>query len=156
MIWLTDSRGDSDPNGSWKTICMSLRKGRISRVGEAVDAFSNVGDRPFGGDEPQDREPERRLAGAGFADDAERLAGAQLERQAVDRLDVVDRAPQRAGLDREPDLQVVGLDHDGRAIVGHWCRSLGLGRQQVARIGVVRVGEDLLGASPPRRSCRAA
>ena len=73
----------------------------------------DVGDGPLRRDEPQDGEPERRLARAGFADDAERLAGAQLERQPVDRLHVIDRLAQQPALDREPDLEIVGLDHDG-------------------------------------------
>ena len=30
MIWPTVRRGDSEPKGSWKTICISLRSGRIS------------------------------------------------------------------------------------------------------------------------------
>ena len=63
-------------------------------------------------DQPQDREAERGLAGARFADDAERLALAHLDADAVDRLDVADHLAQHAALDREPDLQVVGLDHD--------------------------------------------
>ena len=71
-----------------------------------------------------------------FADDAERLAGAQLERQPVDGLDVVDGAPQRALLDREPDLEIVGLDDDGRRVVGGGRRALRLGGQQVLRVGV--------------------
>ncbi len=30
MIWRTDMRGLSEENGSWKTICMRLRSGRIA------------------------------------------------------------------------------------------------------------------------------
>ena len=30
MIWPTVMRGDSDPNGSWKTSCSSRRSGRIA------------------------------------------------------------------------------------------------------------------------------
>ena len=60
------------------------------------------------------REAERGLAGAGFADDAERLALAHRDADAVDRLDVADGLAQHAALDREPDLQIVGLDHDRR------------------------------------------
>ena len=65
-------------------------------------------DRPVGGDQPQQREPERGLAGAGFADDAERLALAHRDADAVHRLDVADRLAQHAALDREPDLEIVG------------------------------------------------
>ena len=70
-----------------------------------------------------------------LADDAQRLARAQLEREPVDRLDVIDGAPQRALLDRKPDLQVVGLDDDGRAVVGGRRRALWLGSEQMARVG---------------------
>ena len=60
------------------------------------------------GDEAQQRQAERGLARAALADEAERLAGAQLERHAVDRLDVADGAAEQAALDRKLDLQVVG------------------------------------------------
>ena len=43
-----------------------------------------------------------------------RLAGAQLEGEAVDGLHVVDGAAQQPALDREPDPQVLGLQHDRR------------------------------------------
>ena len=71
---------------------------------------AEIGDRPLRADEPQQREAERRLAGAGFADDAERLALAHVERDAVDRLDIADGAAQEAALDREPDADVFRLD----------------------------------------------
>ena len=111
----------------------------------AVDAPADVGDRTHRGDEAQDGEAERGLARARFADDAERLAGAQLERQAVHRLDVVDGAAQQAALDRKPDLEVVGLDDDGRGQVLGRRLALGLGRQQLARIGVLGRLEDVGG-----------
>ena len=41
------------------------------------------------------REAERGLARAGFADDAERLALAHLDADAIDRLDVADGLAQR-------------------------------------------------------------
>ena len=52
--------------------------------------------RPFRRDQPHQREAERRLAGAGFADDAERLALAHGDVDAVDRLDVADGLAQKA------------------------------------------------------------
>ena len=116
-------------------------------VGQPVDALADVGDRPLRGDEPQDGEAERRLARAGFADDAERLALAQLERQPVDGLHVVDRAAHGAPLDREPHLEVVGLDDDGRRVVGGRRLALRLGREQLLGIGVLRRGEDVLGGA---------
>ena len=68
--------------------------------------------RPLRRDEPRQREAERGLAGAGFADDAERLAGAQRQVDAIDGLHVIDGPAQEAGLDRKPDLEVLGLDDD--------------------------------------------
>ena len=82
-----------------------------------------------------------------LADDAERLPGAQLEREAVHGLDVVDRAAQRALLDREPDLEVVGLDDDRSRVIGGGRRALRLGGQQVLGVGMLRRGEDLLGGA---------
>ena len=61
---------------------------------------------------------------------------------AVDGLDVIDGAPQEAALDREPDLEVVGLDHDGRGRIVVRRLALGLGGEQVARIGMLRRRED--------------
>jgi len=65
------------------------------------------------------------------------LAGAQLQGESVDGLYVIDGAPEEAVLDREPDLEVRGLEHDRRA----WPRlrwlALGLGRHQVARVGML-------------------
>ena len=90
------------------------------------------------------REAERGLAGAGFADDAERLALAHREADAVHRLDMADGLAQHAALDRKPDLEVVGLHHDRR--VGQRRRRIGLrlGREQRARIGMLGRGEDAL------------
>ena len=52
--------------------------------------------------QPHEAAPERRLAAAGLADEAERLAGAHLERDAVDGLHARDLAADHAAaLDRE-------------------------------------------------------
>ena len=59
--------------------------------------------------QPQQRQPQRRLARAGFAHQADRVALAQGEAHAVDRLHVADRAAQHAALDREVHLQIVEL-----------------------------------------------
>ena len=84
---------------------------------EPVDPLADIGDRPLARNEPQDGKAERRLAGPGFADDAERLAAPKLEGNAVDGFDVVHGAAQDALLDREPDFQVVGLQHHRRGFV---------------------------------------
>src|ERR687897_3032843 len=61
--------------------------------------------------EPQDRAPDRRLAAAGLADEPERLAAANLERDVVDGADVTDVPIQdETALDREVDLQPIHLD----------------------------------------------
>src|SRR5262249_26157535 len=61
-----------------------------------LDRFAEEDDPSLGRDQPHQREAERRLAGAGFADDAERLALAHRDVDAVDRLDVADRAAEEA------------------------------------------------------------
>ena len=86
-------------------------------------------DRPAARDEPQQRAAERRLAGAGFADDADRLAGPHRE---IDAVDGADRAapPARRGR-RERDVAAhVRLEHDGRAGRGRRLRPARLGLDQ--------------------------
>ena len=61
---------------------------------EAVDTVAEIRDASFGADQPQDREPERGLAGAGFAHDSHGLALSDREGDAVDRLYVSDGAAQ--------------------------------------------------------------
>src|SRR5258708_37887848 len=70
---------------------------------QALDILAEKYDRPIGRDQPQQCQPERGLAGAGFADHAERLALAYLQADAVDRLDMSDGGAQQAALDRKPD-----------------------------------------------------
>ena len=61
--------------------------------------------------EPEHRPADGRLAAAGLADEAERLAALDRERHAVHGLDVTDVAVEDdPALDREPDLEVVELD----------------------------------------------
>ena len=56
---------------------------------------------------------------------------------AVDRLDVADRPAQHAALDREPDLEVLGLDHDRRVGCDRRRIGLRLGGEQRAGIGML-------------------
>ena len=61
--------------------------------------------------EAQDRAADRRLPAARLADEAERLAAPDRERDVVDRLHVADVAVEHdAALDREPDREVLELD----------------------------------------------
>src|SRR5579862_9174651 len=55
------------------------------------------------GDEAQQSEAERGLARARFADDAQRLARAQIEPDAVDGFDMRRGAAEKPGLDRKPN-----------------------------------------------------
>ena len=67
--------------------------------------------------------PGRRLAAAGLADQPQRLALADLEADAVDRLDVPDHAAKQAALDREVLLDVADVQQDVARRVG-WVRPL--------------------------------
>ena len=71
----TRLRAFSDAYGSWKTIIISRRIGRISARESFVMSLA-VEDDPAAGrvEQPHDAARHRRLAAAGLADDAERLA----------------------------------------------------------------------------------
>ena len=70
-------RGLSDANGSWKTICIRRRSGRSSASPRCVMSWPSKTIVPAGRlVEAQDRAADRRLAAAGLADEAERLAAA--------------------------------------------------------------------------------
>src|SRR5215211_6900732 len=61
--------------------------------------------------QPQDRAADGGLAAAGLADEPERLAAVDGQRDTVDSLDVSDvPVEHEAALDRKPDAQVVELD----------------------------------------------
>ena len=85
----------------------------------SLDRLAEIADAALGLTEPEHGAAERGLARAAFADDAERLAARDRERDIVDRLDVADGAAEQAALDREPDFQRLGgddrLDRRGRA-----------------------------------------
>src|SRR5215218_7076315 len=68
--------------------------------------------------EAQNRAADRRLAAARLADQAERLAAADLERDAVDGLDVAHvTVEDDPALDREVELEALELDQ--RAVSTH-------------------------------------
>ena len=88
-------------------------------VREVVDALARephlaAGDPPRRIDEPDHRRAGDRLAGARFADDAQHLAGRDVERDAVDRL---EHAAPRHELDAQVADGEDGLGHR-RAIAG--------------------------------------
>ena len=70
--------------------------------------------------EPQERAADRRLAAARLADQPERLAALDRERDAVDRLHVPDVPVHHdPAPDREPDLEVLDLDERVAAVRAH-------------------------------------
>ena len=110
----TDRRGLRLPYGSWKTICISRRSGPQLARAQALDLLAVEADRALA----------RRSAAAapGRAWSCRSRSrrprptvwpGAHRQRDAVDRLDVADRAAQQAALDREMHLEVLGR-HDHR------------------------------------------
>jgi hypothetical protein len=121
---------------------MSRRSGRIVLRRQAVDAAAEIGDRPFRADEPQDGEAERRLARAGFADDADRLAFAHGERNAVDRLDVptVLRMKPRLTGNQTRRLSVCTI---GFAVASAGGARLSARPRAGLRVGMLRRGENL-------------
>ena len=105
---------------------------------EVLDVAAEVDDRALRRDEPQQRQAERGLARTRFADHAQRLSGAHLDRHAVHRLDMADDPPEEPALDRKPDFEVVGGQHDRRLGVGRGRSALGLGVEQLPGIGMFR------------------
>ncbi len=78
-----------------------------------------------------------------LADDPERLPGSERQVDAIDGLHVIDDLAHETGLDREPDLDVVAF-HDNRlGGVGHRRLAARFGGEQMARVVVLRIGEDL-------------
>ncbi len=93
------------------------------------------------GNQPQDRQAQRRLARAGLADNPQRLPLRQAEVDPVHCLHMINRTPQQAFLDREPHLEVIHLQQ-GRAhrVVGR--QPAGLGIDQHLRVVVLRGAEQ--------------
>jgi hypothetical protein len=112
-------------------------------VPPALDVAPEEENSPLGRDEPHDGERGRGLARTGFAHDADRLAGPDGDVGAVDRLDVTGGAAQETALDREPDLEVLGVDDRRRALRHRIGLALRLGGEERAGVGVLRTREDL-------------
>ena len=107
-------------------------------------SWSSKADAALAPDQAQERQAERGLAGAALADHADRLTASHIEVDAVDRLDVADRAAQQAALDREMHLEPLGRDDHGRARRGNGRSAFRLGRQKMLRVGVARPVEHLV------------
>ena len=105
-------RGFSDAYGSWKIICMSRRSPRSSLPLSAVMSWPSNQILPSVGiEQPHHDARERGLAASGLADQAERLAGIDLEVHTVDRVHVADLCWIRdAAGDREVLLDALDLD----------------------------------------------
>ena len=56
---------------------------------------------------------------------------------------MADGAPQEPAADREPDFQILGADDRGRRGLRRGGIGLGLGRDQLARIGMLRIAEHV-------------
>ena len=92
-------RGLSEANGSWKIICTARRSARdacalVIRVGPALPAPLALG----GLEDPRDDAAQRRLAAAGFADQADHLA--RVDRRGRRRRPRAPSASRRAGARR--------------------------------------------------------
>src|SRR5436190_5637399 len=79
-------------------------------LAERLQVLAVEADAAFAALEPQQGKAERRLARARFADQPDRVALAQRDADAVDRLHVTDGSAQHAALDREMHLEVVEPD----------------------------------------------
>ena len=112
MMSPTVMRGSSAASGSWNTICIARRCRRSASASRRAEVVAEPDHAPGARlDQAEHGAAEGRLAAARFADDAERLAGAQLEADAVDRLERQVAAPQQAAdRDREMDREVLDLE----------------------------------------------
>src|SRR5262249_29790356 len=112
--------------------------------GQPGELVAEEYDRAVGRHQAENGEAERGLAGAGFAQDAERPAVAHRDAHAVARPDRAADPPHHAALDREPDLEVLGLDHDRRTGAQRRRIGLWLGGEQRAGIGMLGRRENAL------------
>ncbi len=131
-------RGLSEAKGSWKTIWMRERSGRMALrslvwIGFAVEEDLAA----LIADEADEGLPEGGLARAGFADETERLVPLQLEVEVVDGDELEEvRLEQAAALQRERRLDLPALeDRRVRPSSSGPARPLGLGCQQVLGVG---------------------
>ena len=93
--------------------------------------------------EPQQGEAERRLARSRFADQPDRVALAQRDAHPIDGLHMADRATQHAAPDREVHLEVVEAQDFRSRRIDLGGTALGLGRQEMLRVAVLRMVEDV-------------
>ena len=149
MIWRIDMRGLSEAKGSWKTICMRERSGRISRrslpwIGSPskkisppwlairrISAWPKVV-------LPEPDSPTRPSVSWRWRLEVEVVDGDQLEEI---------RLEEAAALEREGDAGPrVPSSMVGLSAASGLRDALRLGGEQVLGVGVLRIGEHLLGA----------
>ena len=111
---------------------------------QALQIAAHEGDQAVRRDQPQDGAAQRRLARAGFADHAERLAFAELDGQAVAGFDVADGLAHQAAGDRKPHFELVGFQEQRRVGLRRRRVRSRLGGEQRLRIGMLRRGEHAL------------
>ncbi len=112
--------------------------------GDAVDPLAVEHDLALAADQPQQRQAQRGLARAGLSHHPEGLALRDRDAYPVDRLHVADGAAEQPARDREMDLQVPGRDHRPGVGPRRHGRALGLGVEQLVRVGVLGPLEDVL------------
>ena len=116
MTWPIVMRGDSEPNGSWNTSCNSRRSGRIASRSSGAISRAVEADDALARQKAQQRAPERRLAGTGFADDADGLALLQRQRDVVDGAQQHRLALQEPAADLERHLDVAPFQQHRRGL----------------------------------------
>ena len=144
----------SAESGFWNTICSdftcsSLR--RVTRAGRAVPSSSSVA--PSSGESrPSKQLGERRLAAAGFADEPERLALREIERDVVHR-------PHQFLADAERLRHIARTQRDGRLRqIDGFARRFGRRARQFDRALVIMAARHLVavgGRHAIRRRCVA-
>ena len=122
-------RGFSDEIGSWKIICMRVRASRMSWPSIVVSSWPSKRTEPeVGRGSCMTARPVVRLPAAGLADEAERLALADVEADPGDGVDDEPGAP-----DGELDHEVLDAQHEVVA---------------VAQVGLARAGHYETSARP--------
>ena len=96
-------------------------------------------------EQPQQREAQSRLARSALSDNPQGRAGAHRHRHAVDRFDIAFDPAEQAAADREPHLYLLALHDDRGRRIGGRHPAFRLGREQAARIRVLRPREYLAG-----------
>ena len=108
-------------------------------------------------DQPQDAAAGGRLAAAGFADQAQRLAGGDVEAHAVDGVHAVELAREQAAADREVLDQIL----DAQQRLGHCAHRLRRARRRPcgparSRAAAARLRRQIVGGEAAARGEAAA